>query len=174
MGSIPLLKIVIAGDGNVGKTSLVRQYCEGHFEASRIMTIGVDFQTKLVPLEAGPVKLSIWDMAGQDRFQSVRAGFYRGSLAAALVYDLTDIDSLKNLVKWYMEIVKTVPGQKFVVVGNKLDLARAAVDRTGEQFARVIKSQHIYTSAATGEGVADLFEAMAKAALTRTHLSPTE
>jgi small GTP-binding protein len=167
MASIPLLKIVIAGDGNVGKTSLVRQYCEGHFESSRIMTIGVDFQTKLVPLPAGPVKLSIWDMAGQERFQTVRAGFYRGSLAAALVYDLTSLDSLKNLVKWYMEIVKNVPDEKFVVVGNKLDLAGASKDRTGEQFARVIKSPHIYTSAASGEGVAEMFEAMANAALSK-------
>ena len=62
--SVPLLKIVVAGDGNVGKTSLIRQYCEGRFEQSRVATIGVDFQTKMVEIKGKPVKLSIWDMAG--------------------------------------------------------------------------------------------------------------
>ena len=72
MTTVPVLKVVIAGDGNVGKTSLIRRYCEGKFEQSRVATIGVDFQTKLVELTGGPVKLSIWDMAGQERFQVMR------------------------------------------------------------------------------------------------------
>ncbi len=62
-------KVVVAGNGNVGKTSLIRRWCEGKFETSRVMTIGVDFQSKLVQLPEGEVKLSIWDMAGQERFR---------------------------------------------------------------------------------------------------------
>ena len=79
---VPLLKVVIAGDGTVGKTSLVRRYCEGKFQSARIATIGVDFYTQRVALSSGVVKLSIWDMAGQERFGVVRTGFYRGSRAA--------------------------------------------------------------------------------------------
>ena len=97
MSSIPLYKVVIAGDENVGKTSLVRQYCEGRFETSRVSTIGVDFQTKIVTLPEGEVKLSIWDMAGQERFEIVRSGFYRGTRATALVYDLGVPDTLEHL-----------------------------------------------------------------------------
>ncbi len=85
MSSFPVLKVIIAGDGEVGKTSLVRRYCEGKFEATRVATIGVDFQTQTVDLPTGTIKLSIWDMAGQDRFQVIRAGFYRGSRSAALI-----------------------------------------------------------------------------------------
>ncbi|MGD8605628.1 MAG: Rab family GTPase, partial [Anaerolineales bacterium] len=68
MGKVPVLKVVIVGDANVGKTSLLRRYCEGKFESSRVATIGVDFQTKVVDLPDGQVKLSIWDMAGQEHF----------------------------------------------------------------------------------------------------------
>ena len=84
MADIPLLKVVVVGDGAVGKTTLIRRYTEGKFHASRVATIGVDFYTQQVQLPTGMVKLSIWDMAGQDRFEVVRAGFYRGSQAAAL------------------------------------------------------------------------------------------
>ena len=164
MNPVPLLKVVIAGDGDVGKTSLVRRYCEGKFETSRVMTIGVDFQTKLVNLPEQTVKLSIWDMAGQDRFSSIRTGFYRGSLVSALVYDLTVPETLKKLVNWYFEIAKVVPNQKFVVVGNKSDLVVDEPDRVGLQFAKVIRAEYIRTSAATGTGVDDMFEALARIA----------
>jgi small GTP-binding protein len=165
MDTIPLLKVIIAGDGDVGKTSLVRRYCEGRFENSRVMTIGVDFQTKLVELPDQTVKLSIWDMAGQERFSTIRPGFYRGSQAAALVYDLTAPETLKNLVSWYFEIAKVVPEQKYLVVGNKADLVSGDIDKVGLQFARVIHAEYLRTSAATGTGVPQLFEALAKIAL---------
>jgi Ras-related protein Rab-18 len=165
MDSVPVLKVVIAGDGNVGKTSLVRQYCEGKFEISRVLTIGVDFQTKLVSLPNGTYKLSIWDMAGQERFQAVRINFYRGSLATALVYDLTAPHTLRNLVNWYYEVKKAVPVQRFLVAGNKADLAVETDDRVGREFARAIHAPYIRTSAASGEGVRELFEALVRTAI---------
>jgi small GTP-binding protein len=169
MGKIPVLKVVIAGDGNVGKTSLVRRYCEGKFEASRVATIGVDFQTKVVELPGGSVKLSIWDMAGQDRFRVVRGGFYRGSLATALVYDVTDPLSIANLEKWYQEIFGITPGQRFIVVGNKIDLERVEQTEAALTFAEKIAAPNLETSALTGEGVADMFTTLAT--LASSHLS---
>src|SRR3989304_3194539 len=115
----PTLKGVIAGDGNVGKTSPIRPWCGGKSGGSRVMPIGVHFQAKVVSPPPGPVKLSIWDVAGQDRFRSLRSGFYRGSRAVALVYDVTESASLANLARWREEINKTVPHGKYVVVGNK-------------------------------------------------------
>ena len=171
MDAVPLLKVVIAGDGNVGKTSLVRRYCEGKFDTSRVMTIGVDFQTKLVDLPDRTVKLSIWDMAGQERFSAIRPGFYRGSQVSALIYDLCAPETLKNLVNWYFEITKVVPDQKFLVIGNKSDLAGAEPDRVGQQFARVIHAEYVRTSAATGSGVAEMFESLARIAYARTAAS---
>jgi small GTP-binding protein len=124
MSDIPLYKISVGGDEAVGKTSLIRRYCEGKFETSRVATIGVDFQTKIVELPSGAVKLSIWDMAGQARFEIVRTGMYRGSRAVALVFDLSNPETLAHLPAWHTEAMTNAKGTKILVVGNKLDLAQ--------------------------------------------------
>jgi small GTP-binding protein len=166
MADLPLLKVVIAGDGAVGKTSLIRRYCEGKFQASRVATIGVDFATQQVQLETGAVKLSIWDMAGQERFAVVREGFYRGSRAAALVYDVTDPQSLTDLARWRKEVLRSAPGQKLVVVGNKADLPRTVPAKTGQAFADSVGANFVETSALSGGGVSALFETLARLAST--------
>lgn len=165
MSSVPVLKVVIAGNGNVGKTSLIRQFCEGKFEQTRVATIGVDFQTQTVDLPEKTVKLSIWDMAGQDRFQFIRAGFYRGSRASALVYDVTEPESFANLARWRDEILEAVEQQSFVVVGNKIDLERTQQPQQAQEFADALQAQYLETSALDGSGVAQLFETLAKLSL---------
>lgn len=164
MAEVALFKVVVAGDAGVGKTSLIRRYCEGKFFASRVATIGVDFHTQRVRVPTGLVKLSIWDMAGQEQFEVVRAGFYRGSRAAALVYDVTAPASLVNLAHWREEVLQAVPHQGLLVVGNKIDLQRAIQPEAGQTFAFEIGATYLETSALTGEGVARLFEALATAA----------
>ena len=165
MSSVPVLKVVVAGNGAVGKTSLIRRFCEGKFELTRVATIGVDFQTQTVALPEKTVKLSIWDMAGQDRFQVIRSGFYRGSRAAALVYDVADPESFNSLAKWRQEILEAIQKQPFVVVGNKIDLERVQPREQAEAFAQSFGARYIETSALNGSGVSDLFEALAKLGL---------
>jgi small GTP-binding protein len=158
---IPAVKVVVAGDGNVGKTSLIRRYCEGKFAGSRVMTIGVDFQTKLVQLPNYSVKLSIWDMAGQERFAVMRTGFYRGSRASALVFDLSSPQSFSNLDRWREEIARAVPDFKFVLIGNKADLSHTVSSEAALAYAARYTATYVETSAATGQGVPQLFEALA-------------
>ena len=166
MSSVPVLKVVVAGNGNVGKTSLIRRFCEGKFEEVRVATIGVDFQTQIVDLAGKTVKLSIWDMAGQDRFQIIRAGFYRGSRASALVYDVTEPESLENLVRWRDEILDVVDDQPFVVVGNKIDLERTQQPEHAQQFADLIKAPLPWKPAPWTEmEYLKLFEALATLSL---------
>jgi small GTP-binding protein len=165
MSGIPLYKVVVVGDGSVGKTTLIRRYCEGKFHASRVATIGVDFYTQRVQLPSGTVKLSIWDMAGQERFGVVRGGFYGGSLAAALVYDVTSMAALASLKRWRDEVLQAVPGQGLLVVGNKVDLARAVRPDLGRAAAAHFGAPYLETSALTGEGVSDLFETLARLAV---------
>ncbi|MGH2621092.1 MAG: Rab family GTPase [Anaerolineales bacterium] len=165
MSSVPVLKVVVAGNGAAGKTSLIRRFCEGKFELTRVATIGVDFQTQLVALPERTVKLSIWDMAGQDRFQVIRTGFYRGSRAAALVYDVTDPESFNSLPRWYTEIMDAIKKQPFVVVGNKTDLERVQPRAAAEAFAQSIGAQYVETSALDGNGVPALFESLARLGL---------
>jgi small GTP-binding protein len=165
MSQILVIKVVIAGDGAVGKTSLIRRYCEGKFEHTRVTTIGVDFQTQTVELPERTVKLSIWDMAGQERFAVVRAGFYRGSRAAALVYDVTEPQTLEDLARWREEVLAAVPNQPFLVVGNKVDLERVVTEEEGKAFADSISAPYLETSALTGSGVKWLFQGLARLAL---------
>ncbi|MCL4559080.1 MAG: GTP-binding protein [Chloroflexi bacterium] len=167
MPSIPVLKVVIAGEASVGKTALVRRFCEDRFETSHIITIGVDFQTKIVALPDGPVKLSIWDLSGKKRYETIRTGFYRGSLATTLVYDLSNDETLKDLSGWYMEIKKTLPQQKFLVVGNKLDLVTGNAGWVGKEFARLLGAGFMETSALSGAGVETMFEILASYACLR-------
>ncbi len=164
MSTYPLLKVVITGDDGVGKTSLAHRFCQGTFEAPQPASVGVDFQTKIIELDGSPVKLSVWDLAGQDRFEAVRVGFYRGSLAAALVYDLNAPNTLKDLVRWYQEITRAIPRLPFLVIGNKADLVSAPSDRIGLEFTKVIKARYARTSALSGEGVEEAFMQLAKLA----------
>jgi small GTP-binding protein len=164
---VRLLKVVLLGDGNVGKTSLMRQFCEGRFEVSRIMTIGVDFQTQLVQLVDSKVKLSIWDIAGQERFAFMRDSFYRGSLAAALTYDVMLPETLMHLPRWQAEVQRIIPQMRFIVVGNKADLLPELRHPHGEYFARVIGAPFLLTSALTALNVPKLFQSLAELALGR-------
>ncbi len=165
MSSVPVLKVVVAGNGNVGKTSLIRRFCEGKFEEARVATIGVDFQTQTVDLAGKTVKLSIWDMAGQDRFKIIRAGFYRGSRASALVYDVTEPETLESLARWRDEILEAVEHQPFIVVGNKIDLERTQQPEQAQEFANSLQATYLETSALDGNGVSQLFEALATLSL---------
>jgi small GTP-binding protein len=162
-----LIKVVFAGDGNVGKTSLIRSYTQGKFETSRVATIGVDFHTHTLELPEGKIKLSIWDMAGQERFQFLRTGFYPGSRAAALVYDVTAPESFEHLAGWREEILKVVPDEKFVVVGNKIDLQRAQDAESARGFAKRIGAPYYETSARTGDGIQAVFRRLAELAAAR-------
>jgi small GTP-binding protein len=165
MEKLPVLKVVIAGDENVGKTSLVRRYCEGKFDESRVATIGVDFQTQTCQLPDGAVKLSIWDMAGQERFRFFRQDFYRGALATALVYDVTVADSLANLETWAKDVLEIVPDQKFIVVGNKSDMESAVDATAAEELTSKYNAAHVLTSAKNGDGVDELFTSLAMMAI---------
>ncbi len=165
--SIPIVKVVVAGDGAVGKTSLIRRYSAGMFIASRVMTIGVDFQTAIVEVKGQKIKLSIWDIAGQDRFDSFRGSFYRGARAVALVYDVTDRLSWDNLPRWQAEIAKIAPAARYVVVGNKIDLYRTVQREEAETWANSQGFPYIETSALTEIGVKEFFNTLGELAYVR-------
>jgi Ras-related protein Rab-1A len=167
MGTNAVVKVVFLGDGSVGKTALVRRFCQNRFEESRVMTIGVDFQVKEVDLNGKTVKLSIWDVAGQDRFQSVRENFYRGSQAAALVYDCTNPETFKNLKRWVEEIREFAPKVKFLLVANKQDLGEDP-NILPDKFAATLNLPVFKTSALSGEQVEPMFHKLAELAMSHS------
>jgi small GTP-binding protein len=162
--SLTRYKVAIAGSGGVGKTTLLRRYTTGKFQESRIMTIGVDFQTITVKLGNLPIKLTVWDLAGQERFASFRDGFYRGSRAVALVYDVADLSSFQDLPRWLAEAQGVVPNAHLILNGNKIDLPRVVPQQTARLYARKIGAAYNETSCLTGEGVQRFFTVLAAAA----------
>lgn len=161
-------KVVIIGDGSVGKTTLLRRFATGMFQESRIMTIGVDFQTVNVKSGDLSFKLTVWDLAGQERFASFRENFYRGARAVAMVFDVTDQQSFEDLPRWLQEAKTAVDHNRFLVIGNKIDMPNRVVEAgVGKQYAASISAAYLETSAKTGDGVARLFELLARAAHTQ-------
>lgn len=93
-----ILKVVLIGDGGVGKTSLRNQYIHKKFTDAYKATIGADFITKEVETNDGKkVMMQIWDTAGQERFQSLGVAYYRGADACILVYDVNNYLSFQHL-----------------------------------------------------------------------------
>jgi small GTP-binding protein len=164
---VPVLKILVAGEGNSGKTSLIQRFCEGVFDRNRAHTIGVEFNTKTINLKSGKIKLSIWDLAGQPQYRYIREEFYSGSRATALVFDLNNPDSFRELPKWYKEILNALPQQKFLVVGNKNDLRRKVDIKTPKRFANYIKAPYLETSAKKGYQVNKMFKYLVGLAISK-------
>ena len=129
------------------------------------MTLGVDFQTKTLRLGDRDIKLSIWDVAGQERFGSFRDTFYRGARAVALVYDVSEPPSFYSLPRWRDEIRAIAPHAPMVLIANKVDLPGAVPTEEARRWAREQNMPFLETSAATGHNVEPLFKGLAHLAV---------
>jgi Ras-related protein Rab-1A len=93
-----LLKIVLIGESNTGKTSLLLRFSENKFNDHYLCTIGVDFKTRTVRVDGSKVvKVQIWDTAGQERFRSISHAYYRNSQGCIAVYDVTNRLSFEHI-----------------------------------------------------------------------------
>lgn len=160
-----VLKVTIVGNGSVGKTTLLRRYATGAFRESRVMTIGVDFQTVVVAVDGTPVKLTIWDVAGQERFAVMRDSFYLGAKAVAFAYDVSDPQSFTDLERWRREVERVIPSYRPVLVGCKGDLGAKVEEQAAEVLAESLPAPFFETSALSGEGVGEFFRGFAAQAL---------
>ncbi|XP_076080632.1 ras-related protein Rab-13-like [Mytilus galloprovincialis] len=172
-----LFKIILVGDGDVGKTSFIRRFTTGHFQRDCKMTIGVDFTVQTLQLDGKIVKLQIWDTAGQERFRSIIARYYRGTHAAIVMYDVTNTESLKNCVRWMNDFrIKCGEDIPQILLGNKCDKlsSRKVSSSDGERFARQhVMMSFLETSAKDGQNVDDAFYKLAQE-LIRTYSKPMD
>ena len=164
-----LFKIVVLGEGAVGKTAIVTRFSHGFFRTDYKTTIGSQFAVKNVDVTKSDqshvtVKLQIWDVAGQSRFQILRPMYYRGSSGGLMVYDVTRRRTFIVMQEWLEElekaIGKTIP---LVLVANKTDLPDRVVEPAeGREFADARNMPYLETSAKTGEGIVDVFAELAE------------
>lgn len=117
------IKIVIIGEADVGKTSLMSQFISDTFDDHVQPTIGCDIQCKTMSVEGRKVEVQLWDTAGSERFQTMLPLYYRGCHGAILVYDVTRKNTFNRLRNWLAELENNLTNDNAVVmiVGNKID-----------------------------------------------------
>lgn len=152
-------KLILTGDYQVGKTSLIKRFIESSFSESYISTLQVEISKKTMEVSAETkVNFIIWDIAGQRK--TIKPNFYTGANAAFMVIDRTRKETLENINIWYDEIKTTVKAKiPIVVVGNKTDMVDSIVvsEEEMKEFAQKRGFHYILTSAKTGENVNDAF-----------------
>ncbi len=161
------LKVVMMGDGRVGKTSLVLRYTKNSFSPEYKQSLGASFAVKDLMVAKRQVKLVIWDIAGQPSFNQVRRHYYSGAHGALLVFDVTTPSSFMTLHNWYNDFIQAVPDGTVILVANKVDLGenRMVPQEAGKMLSEWWKIPYIETSAATAKGVQQAFEIVAAHAL---------
>lgn len=163
-----ILKITLTGNGAVGKTSLCSQLIDGTIPEKYHLTVGCDIHTKSLP--DTNVNLILWDLAGQDRFKSLRENFYSGAHAALVVFDLTSRGSFFDAQSWIRELRRNAPDAPFILVGNKSDKCHEDLREITKEEAMTLAKEHnvpyMETSAKRGENVETVFKQVAKMALT--------
>jgi small GTP-binding protein len=157
-----VFKILVAGNGGVGKTTLLRRYVDGVFDDSTIETVGVDFFIKEVFIEDinAHCTLQLWDLGGQDRFRYMLENFVMGARGALLLFDMTKMSIITEILEW-VNIVRIHDFDlPILLVGTKLDLEDAiSVDKETALNVRNTFNMidYIQTSSKTGHNVSGVF-----------------
>lgn len=155
--SIPKYKILIVGDSNVGKTSVLTKFTDKTFETDILSTIGIDFVRKDITINKKTINLQIWDTAGQEKFRSITKSYYRGSKAIFVVFSLDSLESFYSIDNWIQNIREEVGNVLIVLLGNKLDNAEEFNSEMYDEKAKEHGLKIIYTSAKSGVGIEEAF-----------------
>ncbi|CAB3404092.1 unnamed protein product [Caenorhabditis bovis] len=154
-------KIVLLGEGAVGKSSLVLRYCENKFKQMHVSTIQASFQKRTITVDECKAELNIWDTAGQEKYHALGPIYYRGSNGVLLIFDITDRRSFDKVKMWMREI-KTSLGDsaELMIIGNKLDLEhqRNVAKSEAEEYAKGENALYMETSAMENIGISEAFE----------------
>jgi small GTP-binding protein len=155
-----LLKYIIIGDAAVGKSNLLLRYVHGQFKPEYQLTIGVEFGAKNIEISSKLFRIQIWDTAGQENFLSITRAYYKNSVCALVVYDISSRDSFNNVMSWIEDCKNQSPKTIFMVlVGNKCDLEdkRQVSYEEGKELADKNQLLFFESSAKDGINVDEIF-----------------
>ena len=153
-------KYIIIGNAAVGKSNISYRFTKGKFSEKYQATIGMEFTYKNVKIGEKIYRIQIWDTAGQECFKSVSRGYYKNSVCALVVYDITNRKSFDNVIEWIEECKNNGPQTvTMVLVGNKSDLKemRNISYEEGEELANRFNMMFFETSALNGDNIDKLF-----------------
>ena len=167
-----VLPLMLLGDGQVGKTSLILRLTGNEFNDSQLTTVGKESYIQQVKLHGYELKMKIWDTAGQERFKSMSVQVIKNSDAVILVYAIDDRNSFNALDQWLNKLNDTIDISKkpIMIIGNKSDVEsdkRVVTYEEGKKFADE-KGYHFYETSAKNninikEAFDDIFEQLYKA-----------
>ncbi|XP_053570981.1 ras-related protein Rab-10 isoform X2 [Bombina bombina] len=138
-------KLVMTGDSDVGKTCIVTRFTDNTVP-SYISTVGIDFKTKTIHIDGNTLKLQIWDTAGQERFHTLSVSYFRGAQGFVLVYDITNLNSFRNIAVWMKDIqMKAGEDVEVVLLGNKCDKEdeREVSKEKGEKRSSLLRNHNV-------------------------------
>ncbi|XP_052008897.1 EF-hand calcium-binding domain-containing protein 4B isoform X2 [Xyrauchen texanus] len=134
-----LFKIILVGNSSVGKTSLLRRFCDDCFHPGTCATVGIDYSVKTLTVDNSQVALQMWDTAGQERYRSITKQFFRKADGVVVVYDITNEQTFTAVRQW-LASVQDGAGENIpiMLLGNKTDLntQREIPLGTGEKLSK--------------------------------------
>ncbi|KAM7367149.1 hypothetical protein PAMP_015073 [Pampus punctatissimus] len=160
-----LFKVVLVGNSSVGKTSLLRSFCEGHFHPSTTATVGIDYSVKTLTLDNMQIAMQLWDTAGQERYRSITKQFFRKADGVVVMYDVTVLESFKAVQPWLTNVQEAAgEGVPVLLLGNKMDMDgdREVTFKEAEQLAYENKVMFFEVSAYTGKNVTESLTHLAR------------
>jgi small GTP-binding protein len=165
-----ILKILLAGEGGVGKTTLLHRYVEGKFSAETRMTIGVEFFLKEVEIDSQYCTLQLWDFGGQQRFRFLLESYVLGAKGALLLFDLTRPITLEKLENWVDICRRGDPDLPILFLGTKHDLINNVM--VSDDYALEFKEtfdlfDYLKVSSKSGENVLKAFNLLTRKILDR-------
>uniref|UniRef100_A0A8C7VS91 Calcium release activated channel regulator 2Ab n=1 Tax=Oncorhynchus mykiss TaxID=8022 RepID=A0A8C7VS91_ONCMY len=153
-----LFKVVLVGNSSVGKTSLLRTFCDGRFHPSSPATVGIDYSVKTLMLDNTQVAMQLWDTAGQERYRSITKQFFRKADGVVVMYDITLLDSFKAVRPWLINVQEAAGvGIPILLLGNKMDATseREVPLKDAETLAHDTRVIFYEVSAYTGYNVTE-------------------
>ena len=163
----PEFKIILVGDANVGKTSIIMRFQHNIFIEEYQNTITASYFTKLIQTERGSANLNIWDTAGQEKYKSLVPMYSKGAAAAIIVFDVSESESFEVAQTWIQQVKHDAPEDcQVFVVGNKIDklpdgqLPQEQSDEI-KNYCNKYNCRIEYVSALSGAGIEQLFKDVA-------------
>jgi len=115
-------KLIVGGQGGVGKTTILYRFVHDQFLDETKLTIGVDFHKQSLERQGYNISLILWDLGGQERFRPIHDAYIRGSHGGFVCFDLSSHSTLESAKEWIEMFRQNVPGLPIVLVGTKYDL----------------------------------------------------
>ena len=160
------INILLLGDSNVGKTSLMIRFTDNKFEEDSSATIGVEFKNKVIQIDNKNIKLHILDTAGQEKFRSVASNFIRRGDGIIFTFDLNNEESFENIKTWLITADGINEDYQRILVGNKCDLPNKIITKEkAEKLSQKKNMKYFETSAKVGKNVDLIFKEIAELVL---------